>query len=74
MKLIISGVDIYEGDLEQKYNSIFAKKFTDSKTGFSGNALRDKDTREIVIVYVGMQLKQKGKGFINLMGQLTLII
>lgn len=71
-KLLLAGKDIYDYDekrnasarknLVSKFNCKIVNYFTDPKTGFSGYALKDKDTEEIVIAYVGTQLNQKGKG------------
>ncbi|MGG3966135.1 lipase family protein [Heyndrickxia faecalis] len=79
-KLLLAGEFIYEYENKKKqyvknriikrFNSQIIKKSIDLKTGFSGYALKDNETGEIVIVYVGTQLKQKGKGDLKADGEI----
>lgn len=73
-KLHLAGKDIYQyennrrisqGDLEDIYEAKIIDHYSDPASGFSGYALKDNKTGEIVIVYVGTQPKQEGKGDIK---------
>ncbi|MGC4376905.1 Mbeg1-like protein [Fictibacillus sp. Mic-4] len=73
-KLILAGDMIYNFDdknspkhidkrtLEDNMNAKIIDQYVDPKSGFSGYALKDNETGEIVIAYVGTQPQQKGKG------------
>ncbi|MED4977361.1 lipase, partial [Heyndrickxia faecalis] len=69
-KVYLAGQNIYDldsgkttkRDIEDSFQCKIIRQFVDPKTGFSGYALKDKYSDEIVIFYVGTQPKQKGKG------------
>ncbi|MEZ0116936.1 UNVERIFIED_ORG: hypothetical protein ABRZ91_000893 [Heyndrickxia coagulans] len=79
-KLILAGSKIYKYDadrtndnkiyLERNFKCKIINEFTDPSSGFSGYALKDKNTGEIVIAYVGTQLNQKGKGDLKADGEI----
>lgn len=77
-KLYLAGQDIYDldsgkttkRDIEDSFQCKIIHQFVDPKTGFSGYALKDKYTDEIVIAYVGTQPAQKGKGDLRADGEI----
>ncbi|WP_051291425.1 lipase family protein [Fictibacillus gelatini] len=72
-KLVLAGSMIYDYDdkkspdhidkdiLQKTFNANIVDQYVDPKSGFSGYALKDNNTGEIVIAYVGTQPKQDGK-------------